>query len=422
MNCWTATKTRFLLASILTIAVVTTAMVYRPQGASSDYLYQADPQLVIGEIPLTFQSGGDLVDISSEPQLAINAATNAYDAFVQSGNSRYLDIAQQYLSPWWGHKSPPADAWYLRARILQARHQFQVAAEDLSQLLDSHPRHVAARLLAADSWRRAGNLQRARQSCLALGLAGLTTHAALCAAEVTLSAGDTGRAAALVKPIKSRLTVLNRDERVWATAVIAEVYVANGDSASAVPIWEYLPYWQTLPLGYKLALADLLISQQRYSESQHLLENERPGFAVLLRRAVVAEQLSHEHRDAILEQLQKQQQIVAVSEERKLHLYELALYALWVENDSQQALQLALENWSTQRSYEDAALVLSAAESANDAAAKAIIEQWQRNWQAALLADISVGNAAFNDRDLIYHDEQNPQIRQLTPGYQDFML
>jgi hypothetical protein len=69
--------------------------------------------------------------------LALAAARTALERARTLGDPRELGVAQAALAPWWTRADAPADAQLLRARVLQARHEFDAAQADLRRLLAS---------------------------------------------------------------------------------------------------------------------------------------------------------------------------------------------------------------------------------------------------------------------------------------------
>src|SRR5262249_10821451 len=63
--------------------------------------------------------------------LAVATARAALDRARVHGDPRELGVARAALAPWWARSDAPADAVLLRARVLQAGHDFDGALADL---------------------------------------------------------------------------------------------------------------------------------------------------------------------------------------------------------------------------------------------------------------------------------------------------
>ena len=381
-----ATGINLAIAAAVTAALVVTALQWRPK---QEIAAAGPPAKVIVHLPEGLQSLTPYASADRQPDAQvispIDAGSQAYQHFFRTGSSLYLDLAGRALQPWRDDPTPPLDIWLLRARIAQAEHRFEAAAAELTGLLLRHPGHSEAQLLAADARRRAGQLEEARRHCTALGLAGWQLEAALCGADIMMTAGAPQRALALVESVRPQIGSLPRHRRVWATAVAADTLAANGNTDVALDLWASVPDWSSLPLSYKLSLADLLLAQEKHQPVSRLLEDERAAPGVLVRRWRAAVD-SPSQRRALAARLREQELLLRESPRRERHLMALALMALWVENDPDRALDLALENWHYQRSHEDARLVFTAASRAGEPAAAAAIRTWQGERRARLVA------------------------------------
>ena len=124
--------------------------------------------------------------------------------------------------------TPAAEELLLRARIQQAKHEFDAAAGTLRRALDAAPNSGEGWLLYADVLRRAGDIPAARTACLELALAGHADLAGYCAVEVMLVLGDNEAAYQLAR--RQPDVSGNRDAalRRWALEVRAGAAAALG--------------------------------------------------------------------------------------------------------------------------------------------------------------------------------------------------
>ncbi len=209
-----------------------------------------------------------------------------------------------------------------------------------------------------------GQLDAARADCDALRQPAPTV-AAICGA-----IGDSlsGRNAAAIKALEG---VTDPALRGWALSLAGEVYEQQGALDAAVRA-----YTASLALGDDLyttvALADALISQQRWPQAEALLAPLPATDAVLLRRWIVARR---QQRDVTALQSQLADRFgAALARNELLHTREAALFAL--EQGDGAALKLARQNWNDQREPADLRILALAARATGDAAALAEVRGW----------------------------------------------
>jgi hypothetical protein len=295
---------------------------------------------------------------SSDAQQAVATATLALNMFQSSGDAQFLAAAEAALAAWSDTPQPPRAVWMLRARLLQAHHQFAAAAQDIATFNRVHGDTAETLLLEADTWRRAGMIATARRACLRLALLGRDDLARFCAADVLLSLGEAEAALALLTSVIVAAGDNPSPEREWGMAIYADALSANGELAQAATVWESIAPFPTAPLSYRLAYADVLLSQSHYEAVKTLLGDHTQSAAALLRLAVAASRLGDE--GAVMWQAMLQDRLAQADHHAGsgAHLREQALIALWLEGNAEKSLQLAERNWEQQKGWEDAHLVL----------------------------------------------------------------
>lgn len=374
-----STVSKLFLLSIFTLAFISLSVYLFPAAERQTVTTQAPPETRIIEAPFALSASLPAGNKPTDNADATSAA-EAYEIFLQTGNARFLELAEKLIADAAKPEQPDRQSWLLRARIMQAKHQFAAAAADLENYLKTYPNDAYASLLAADAWRRAGQLDTAQKHCLSLAINGRTVESKLCLAEVMLSKADYQKASVLIESLWPVLSEMPDTIKRWCIVVKSDLLQLQGQSEQALALWNNIEDWQQLPYAYKLTLADLLISQSKPEQVLDLLNNERPALATLLRQYRAAA-LSHNTDNPFADLLQRKAYIVNHAPDKDLHLYERALYASWFDNDPQTALSLALQNWQTQKSYEDAQLVIQLAEKGGQTSAIKVITDWREQWQ-----------------------------------------
>lgn len=152
------------------------------------------------------------------------------DAGAASGNERYYFDAEQAM------QEAPAELQSTfavpRAKILQHRHDFRAAEQELEPVLRLNPRDTRARLLRAQIRIHLRDSQGAMQDCVALtSLADILTSS-ICIAQARALRGDLEQSYALVTTaLQSQQGTA--DIRSWGAGVAAEIAARRGDTQKA---------------------------------------------------------------------------------------------------------------------------------------------------------------------------------------------
>ena len=326
-------------------------------------------------------------------ELASQFAEQALKTFRTNGEPRYLGYARSAITTWWDDTSPPEEIWLLRGRILQTNHEFIAAAKDLSRFIKQHHGNTEALLLLADAYRRSGNINLAKHSCLNLAVNGNSLLAKLCAIEVRLSLGEYKMALKHSELLISEVKALPKNERDWAYAVLAEIATANEKHEIAIEYYELTEISAESNLVTKLNYADSLIALERYSEAKVLFENNSSSVAVLQRLARIEK---GEQKNSASLKIPKHN----LSNElfKRLHdpvldaddyLREKAIYYSYLDLKPQKALHFARLNWKSQKAWEDTELLLLTSKAVGEkeySESKQEIEAWRSQWQTALFS------------------------------------
>ncbi|MEO6281184.1 hypothetical protein [Roseateles sp.] len=321
--------------------------------------------------------------------LALATARAALDRARVLGDPRELGAAQAALAPWWTRADAPAEAVLLRARVLQARHDFDGGLAQLRGLLardDLAPKVRAQALLdAASVHQLRAELPQARALCEQLKpLAPLP--AAACLAELDSLSGKAPAAAQALARLSPGRHVLP-----WLAVMRAELAERMGD-ASALAL-----YRQAL-LGAdevytRAALADWLLAQGRDAEALALTEGSNAD-AVLLRHVIALHRLGRPDSEAAAPTARLRDSLAAADKrEPGKHAREQARFALDVAEQPREALRLAQVNWAMQREPADAVLLLRAAQATgrDGEPARRELARFvrERGWQDARLAALA---------------------------------
>jgi hypothetical protein len=302
----------------------------------------------------------------------------ALEIYATSGDARFLGYAEGALARWREAEKPPLSIWLLRGRILQTQHRFAEAGSDLDRLLAVHGDSAEGMLLAADAWRRAGDIHRARLRCAGLAFAGWHDLARHCTADVLLSLGKAEKAHELLSSREAASGRAPPEMAQWMLAVAADAAVAAGRRSEARALFERALAIPGAGIALHTAYADLLLGDGRPREAIATLSGLPDADAVVLRRAIAAKRLGQASLDRLRESLRARFAEARALDAGALHLRERALFELLVEANPDAALALAGKNWTLQKGWEDAALLIQAARAAGRPDAARAVEDWRR--------------------------------------------
>jgi tetratricopeptide (TPR) repeat protein len=334
--------------------------------------------------------------------LALATARAAIDRGRRYGDPRELGLAQAALAPWWTLADPPPAVRLLRATVRQAQHDFAAALLDLDVLVGdlstgpaagrstgaqvrqaSVPLAVQAQagLTRASVLKVTGRLDEARMACQSLLRSdrygalntALEMPARACLAELRSLQGEPQKAAIELAAL-ARHSPADR----WLALVRAELAERLGDSRVAEAQYRAATSVSDTSSNaggsdghagadvYSVAaFADWLLSQGRNAEALAALDRADPeADALLLRRAIALHRLGDAASEASARQIGATLDArfeAARLRAENFHQREQARLVLDLHGRADQALPLALDNWSRQKEPADALLLMRAA-------------------------------------------------------------
>lgn len=289
----------------------------------------------------------------------------------QTGDTRYWGRAQSLLSPWWDRGDAPVDIAVLQATVQQGRHEFAAARKVLVAALARTPAQTPG---SAQGWlnlaaleRLSGNYPEALAACMKVGQAGQTLYAEACTLETQSLQGNHQAATQGLQ----KLTTQARDvgQRAWLSSLLAEAFERSGRDALATQTYQRSLTFEP-DLYTAIAFSDLSLRTGRYKEALSTLAPLPQTDAVLLRRAAAWRQLDDARWRSTLAVLnERTAELKRRGDDPTLHGRELALIALWLEDNPKAALALARQNLVLQREPIDWWVAFQSARQAKDDAA-----------------------------------------------------
>jgi hypothetical protein len=343
-----------------------------------------DPQQVLERLPP--RDGPEWIAIresqarlAAEPGDALTAAALArrYLALVRrTGEPRLLAYAHRALVRWDDTAEPPPGVALQRALLAQSEHRFAYARAELVRLVAREPAEAEAWLALAAIDTVQGRYTDANAACLRLLLAADPAVTAGCVAAAKSMTHEAGAAYALLAANIARQSTDASSVTSWLATLAAETAARLGRDEEAGAYFETaLAASRPTPDLYLLtAYADYLLEHARFAEVIALLEHAPPADTILLRLALAERRAGNgaaEHIATLRYRLE-----LALDGRDAAHAREAAYLALYLLDDAERALPLALANWAEQREAIDARLVLDAAAAARKRAAAAPVTEW----------------------------------------------
>jgi predicted Zn-dependent protease len=162
----------------------------------------------------------------------------------------------------------------------------------------------------------------------------------------------------------------------WATSLLGEIALMQGDPVMAEVHLASALAADPGAQREQLMLADILLAQGRADEAEALLQSAPDTDGVLIRRVLAARAQDRDLPDTVA--------LLAARAQRSLdlgfvaHAREEAMFYLFIAGDPAQALERAEANWAEQHEYDDARLLILAADAAGNPAAARPVLTWMQ--------------------------------------------
>lgn len=318
--------------------------------------------------------------LSAQPQdlaLATSLAQRYIGLSRSETDPRYLGYAQAALAPWWQSAAAPVPVRLLRATILQSIHQFNAALQDLDAVIAQQPGNAQAWLTRATVLTVQGSYTAASASCARLSSLAAQLVTVTCLANVAGVNGRAEKSEQLLDLTLQRSAGAAPEMENWALTLLAEMAARRGDAAVAERRYRQALAQQPRDSYLLGAWSDFLLDQQRPQEVIALLQGEQRIDALLLRYALALQAVPGQQPEMARATAELSARFnAAMQRGDTVHQREQARFALLLQHDAPQALQLAQKNWAVQKEVADMRIVLEAALAARDFEAAKPVLDW----------------------------------------------
>lgn len=315
--------------------------------------------------------------VPADPRAALSASRQAITVARQTGDNRYWGRAQAALAPWWDRADAPVEMAVLQATVQQGRHEFEASRKVLTAALAREPGHAQGWLNLAALERLSAQYNESLAACRQVARAGQALYAQACELETRSLLGQ--HDAALGGLAQLLTQVSDADQQSWLLSLLAEARERAGQDSAALAAFEQSLARQP-DLYTSIALSDLLLRTGGTAKALAVLAPLPQTDAVVLRRGIAWRRLGDQRwREALVAFQARVAELKRRGDDPELHGRELAMSALWLEDDAPGALALARKNLVLQREPLDWWLALQCAQAAGDKNAVAeLSSQWTR--------------------------------------------
>jgi tetratricopeptide (TPR) repeat protein len=297
--------------------------------------------------------------------LALTAARALIDEGRDNGDSRLVGASLPVLAPF----MTAPEAMYLAATARQYQHDFPGALALLDTVLARDPRSMNALLNRATIRTVLGQHDIALQDCARITALLRADVGFLCAAAAqTLTAAAPDYAARLTR-ITAEPGLLDPALMPWATSLLGEIAMLQGDVKTAESHLSRVVRDDPTAQRDMLMLADVLLAQNRHTDVLALLQDAPDTDGILIRRVIAG--ATGDMRETLAARAQRSLDLGLTA-----HAREEALYFMRIANDPTRALERAQANWALQHEFDDAQLLIDAADAAGKPQAAQPVMDW----------------------------------------------
>lgn len=367
------------IATPLRPAAIDAAPAALPPPFRAPYIPAADDE-VLQQVPSESDPGvramqtlRSALDATPGRLPAADQLARAYiDYGREIGDAHYAGYAEAVLAPWLGRPRPPAVVLVDDAVILQFRHQFAQAREQLKRALAVEASNSQAWLTLATIDMVQGDYPSATYDCSHVGGRGDIALGIACIGNLRSYLGQAEQSRLLLTQLagsSSGAATFN----AWVQGMLAETCERLGDWSQAEDHYRQAlaatPNDNYLQVGY----ADLLLDRHRPEEVLTLLRDSSQSDTAFLRLALAKAALHSADLPQYTWIMGARFEALA---QRGSDYFgrEQVRFALYLQHDPQTALELARRNWQVQRAPWDIRVLLESALAArNPEAARDVI-------------------------------------------------
>lgn len=309
------------------------------------------------------------------PELAMKVASAYYALAGAEGDPRYIGYAEAAMAPWATDANAPTDILYMRAKLLQWRHEYNLALALFAKALQRDPGHYETLSGRSAVLTVLADYAGARRDCETMRLREKELYWSSCLAYIDGQTGQAAKAERQLADLLARHASGSPEGQLWLLTRLADLATRLGRNADAEAY-----YRRALALNitsqYLLSnYGDFLIDTGRPAEAVALLRDWVRSDVLLLRLTLAAQAMKIPEFKTYAQTLRERFAAAGMRGDT-LHRQEESRFQLSVEGNKTRALELAVANWAIQREPYDARILLEAAVAAGRRDAAQPVLDW----------------------------------------------
>ena len=318
--------------------------------------------------------GADLAVRPDDLPVAMRLAQRQLAMGVAEADPRFVGYAQATLARWWQDPAASPPLRVLRARILQARHDFVGAADDLRAALRDDPGNLQGLLVLASVDEVSGDFDEAKKSCAEFVRRRPGLLATACLASIDSVTGLAESSYHTLADAVNQAPSTDPIQQSWALVILGEIATRLGKPDAESYLKQALGY-DRHDVYALTAYADYLLAHDRFGDVIGLLKGLERIDALYLRLLLAMQAVGDRGFAAARDELSARYE-AARRQGDVVHLRDASRFAREIRHDYPAALEFARENWTTHKAPVDVGLLLAAALASHDPAAARPAVNW----------------------------------------------
>jgi tetratricopeptide (TPR) repeat protein len=331
--------------------------------------------------------------LASKPQdirLRTEIARRYFDLAMAQGDPRYVGYAIGTIAVLAAQPPQETSYWQVRGMLEQYNHDFERALTSLARAAEIDPSQPDP-----PGWRAAifmvqARYDEARAECAKLAALAHPLWSAGCLAYAQAAQGGLKPAYEQLVRATATASEVPVPLRLWTETRLAEMAVRLGRPEAATQHFQRALDTGLTDQFLLGAYADFLLAQGRSSHVITLLANWERSDILLLRLALAGRATQDPRAKDWAQQLRDRFEASARRSDR-LHEWEAAVFELQIESRPERALQLAMQNYTSQREPRDALMLMRTALAAKRPRDAAPALAWLRasGYEDPVIADMA---------------------------------
>lgn len=326
---------------------------------------------------------GTIKQLKGQVKSGVNftAAVNLADTYIklarETDEPRYYGLAETLVKPWWDVRNN-TQFNLLKAILLQFNHKFEESNQILTYVISQNPRNASALLLRANNLMANGAYKSALEDCYALTLISSPSVSAACVVAIKGLQLDSSQINVLLNNVflmMQREKGLNKASQQWIASILFELSLLHKQYQLLDAAYEYAHNAHIIDEKLRVLYSYSLIQRGMRENINSVLTEKEKGIEARILHLLALKN----SKQLQFQQERKEVEARLRRESRRsgLHLRQLAMFELYINNNPRKAFLHAKKNWKIQQSISDAMLLFQCAAPLGEIKALDELKSWQ---------------------------------------------